>query len=121
MSNAHRMKHALIIGAALLALTTLPVVAQGDCPAGYACVEYGSPPQVIELDPADGFYIAVVVEERTLTITDFSGSHSGETVTLAGYVQHDSTYELEGTHEVPRTGIYANASLGDIFTLQESP
>jgi hypothetical protein len=27
------MKHPLLIGAALLALTALPVVAQGDCPA----------------------------------------------------------------------------------------
>jgi hypothetical protein len=113
MSNAHRMKHPLLIGAALLALTALPVVAQGDCPAGYACVAYHG--HVIEIDPADGFLQQLVTEERTLSITDFNGTNSGDSVTITTFLQDGDTYKVIDERTVAKAGVYADAVFGDVY------
>jgi hypothetical protein len=114
------MKRFLLIGAALLALTALPVVAQDttDCAADHVCVDYAN--QTLEIDPADGFLQSIVVEERTLTIKDFDGTHTEQQVKVATFVQDGTTYRLDREDVVAQAGILKDAQLGDSFSLIET-
>jgi hypothetical protein len=113
------MKHPLLLGAAFLALTALPVVAQGDCPTGYACIAYHG--HVIEIDPADGFLQQLVTEERTLSITDFNGTNSGDSVTITTFLQDGDTYKVVDERTVAKAGVYAGAAFGDVYLEKKAP
>lgn len=111
------MKCLMLIGAVLLALMGLPATAQDDCTDGFVCVDYGS--QVVEIDPSLGFLQSLVVEERTLTITDFDGTRTEPQVKLATFIQDDDTYRLEREDVVPQDGPYEDARLSDVYTPQK--
>jgi hypothetical protein len=95
------------------------VAAQDDCPPQHVCVDYGKN-DTFAIDPAQGFYQAIVVAERDLTIRDFDGERTNRKVTLAGFVADGDTFTLEGEHTVDRSGQFANAELGDVFVLAEA-
>jgi hypothetical protein len=113
----------------LIALTLLALAIAGgaavaaqdqaeECPAQHVCVDYGKN-DTFAIDPAQGFYQAIVVAERDLTIRDFDGTRTTRKVTLAGFVADGDTFTLEGEHTVERAGQFANAELGDVFVLAE--
>jgi hypothetical protein len=115
MSSPRRTKHLVLIGAALLALTALPVVAQDttDCAKGFVCVDYGN--SVVEIDPSQGFLQSVVVQERTLTIKDFDGTKTEQQVMVATFVSDGDSYRLDREDIEPQIGIFKDAQLGDVY------
>lgn len=99
--------------------TTVAVGAQeAACPQEYVCVAYKN--DTIAIDPAQGFYQAVVVAERDITIRDFDGEQVSRKVTLAGFAADGDTFTLEGERTVDRAGPFAEASLGDVYVLVEA-
>lgn len=109
-----------LVGAVLVSGLVVSGIAsaQDDCPKERSCVSYGS--QVIEFDPADGFLQSVIVEERSLTITDFDGTRTEPQVKVATFAEDGDSFSLVREDIEPQAGIFADAQLGDAYTLQKA-
>lgn len=104
---------------ALMALTGVVARAQDDdCPADHACVTYKN--DTIAIDPEMGFFQAIVVEERDVTVRDFDGERTTRKVTFAGFAANGDTFAVQGEHTVARDGLFVEADLGDVFVLVEA-
>jgi hypothetical protein len=122
----------LAIFATLALATTIGVAgAQSDepndgpptCPVDRVCVTYENADGSIDtfaLDPDEGVYQEIVVEEQTITTLTLSGPAPDRIrVTLAGYLENGDAYDLVKEHTELRAGIYADANLGESFGLTE--
>lgn len=110
------MNRLLLVGA--IALLPTVALAQGHCPDAYVCVDYEG--QVIEVDPSGGHYQEIVVEERSITVKTLDGLiNSNEKVTLLPLISNGDSYTKGDLIVEAKTGIYAEAELGDVFILGE--
>lgn len=89
-----------------------------DCPKNTVCVEYAG--SIVEIDPTLGFYQSIVVEERTVTIRTLNDTTIQRWVKVASFASDGDAYVLAREDTVERTGVFANADLGDVFILQEA-
>lgn len=113
-----RLKHAIAIVLLSMVLPGAVATAQDACPVAHVCVDYED--NTIAIDPAQGPVQAVVVQERSVTLTDFTGSSERHQATLAVYIASGDAYELAKEVTVEQSGKFANAELGDIFDLTEA-
>lgn len=111
------MKRLPLVLIAAIALSGGAALAQGHCPEGHVCVAYDN--TVIEVDTALGPIQAVVVEERTTTITDFAGERTQAKVTLLPLLSNGDSFQAGDLMVVERDGAFAEAELGDNFALSE--
>jgi len=101
-----------------MVLPAAVATAQDACPVDFVCVEYED--NIIAIDPAAGPVQAVVVQERSVTLIDFSGSSERNQATLAVYISDGDTYALADEVMVNREGRFADAELGTFYDLAEA-
>jgi hypothetical protein len=94
------------------------VAAQDECPAGFVCVPYDG--VTIAIDPADGPYQVIVVEEQSITATTLSGTEQRSKIVGAGFLLKGETYVFDQLFEKERTGVFADAELEDVYVLGPS-
>lgn len=88
------------------------------CPQTFTCLDYEG--AQLRLDPEDGPYQVLIVAEVKTVTTTFLDDTTTRSVTAAGFAQGDDgvfTFDQEWTR--PRTGIFADAELGDLLKLGE--
>lgn len=118
------MKSKLIVVIVIAAFSFAPVAsrvsAQNEpCPAGHSCVDYHG--SVIEIDPADGPYQAIVVEKRDITVTNLDGESHTADVLLAGFAQDSKgEFHLSQEYRVSSIPRFVNANVADVFVLTEA-
>jgi len=116
LTPARRLGCALVIAAALSAVA--PSAAQPEaCPVNHACVDYQG--VAIAIDPLQGPVQAIVVREEAATVKTFQGTEETHRATLAVWVSNGDTYDLQGEQTVDQAGLFAGATLGDVFVLTE--
>jgi hypothetical protein len=118
----------MVLGLLLCSIPAIAASAQStpaSCPAALVCLTYtgvDGKETDFAIDPDEGIYQELVVEEQTTTVKTLAGNTlSGvQTVKLASYYGgNGDTYELIKERVVPRDGIYADANVGDSYGLTE--
>lgn len=108
----------ITILSALLLIPGISAAAQSEspepCPAEYTCLDYEG--ATIQLDPADGPYQIVIVEERTIKITTLTQEATERSVVGAGFAQgDDGVFVFDREYHRSKTGFFKDADLEDIY------
>ena len=103
--------------ASVLLLPGAMALAQDACPATATCYEGHE----LEFDINDGSIQFLVVATTVRTTTTLDGQTTSETATLVEFVSTGDTFKQRGDPlTYPKTGVLADADVGDSFNLVEA-
>jgi hypothetical protein len=88
-----------------------------ECPDSHVCVTHGE--DVVAIDPGQGHLQQIITKEQEVIVRTFDSESVTIKVQATTYLKNGDTYDRMDERMVDRSGIYAEADLGDVYVMGE--